>query len=86
MDNKLKTKVVLVKEETILLTEYEHNSSLPVDLLDTLADLDDNIWLFNYRVSSTEIKLWVFIFVVIFSGTRPAAHCSDKSPKHLKMA
>lgn len=84
---KLKQRLVQSqKKKTILPTEYEHNSSLRVDLLDTFADLDDNIWLFNYRVSSTKIELGAFLFVVIICGTSPAAHYSGKSPKHVKMA
>lgn len=86
MDNEPKTKVISDTEKKILPTEYEHNSSLRVDLLDTFADLDDNIWLFDYRVSPTKIKLGAFIFLVIFSGTSPAAHVSGKSPNHVKIA
>lgn len=81
-----KTKVKSDTEKTFQPTKYEHNSSLRVDLLDTFADLDDNIWLFDYRVSPTKIKLGAFIFVVIFSGASPAAHLSGKSPKHVKIA
>jgi len=86
MDNKPKTKGGSETEETVPPTEYEHNSSLRVDLLDTFPDLDDNIWFFNYRVSSTEIKPGAFIFVVFFGGTSPAAHCSSESPKQIRMA
>ena len=81
MDNERKTKDGSETEETVPPTEYEHNSSLRVDLLDTFPDLDDNIWFFNYRVSSTEIKLGTFIFFVFFRGTSSAAHCSSERPK-----
>lgn len=64
MDNERKTKDGSDTEETVPPTEYEHNSSLRVDLLDTLPDLDSNIWFFNYRVPSSEIKLGAFIFFV----------------------
>lgn len=86
MDNERKTKDGSETEGTVPPTEYEHNSSLRVDLLDTFPDLDDNTWFFNYRVSSTEIKPGTFIFFVFFRGTSPAAHCSSESPKQTRMA
>lgn len=86
MDNERKTKDGLDTEEAVPPTEYEHNSSLRVDLLDTFPDLDSNIRFFNYRVSSTEIKLGAFIFFVFFRRTSPAAHCSYENPKQIRMA
>ena len=86
MDNERKTKEGSETEETVPPTEYEHNSSLRVDLLDTFPDLDDNIWFFNYRVSSTKIKPGAFIFFVFFRATSPAAHCSCQRPKKIRMA
>ena len=86
MDNERKTKDGLDTEETVPPTEYEHNSSLRVDLLDTFPDLDSNVRFFNYRVSSTEIKLGAFIFFVFFRRTSPAAHCSNENPKQIRMA
>ena len=56
MDNERKTKDDSETEETVPPTEYEHNSSLWFDLLDTFPDLDNNIRFFNYRVSSSEIN------------------------------
>ena len=86
MDNERKTKDGSETEKTVPPTEYEHNSSLRVDLLDTFPDLDNNIWFFNYRVSSTEIKPGAFIFFVFFRRTSPASHCSSEGPQQIRMA
>lgn len=85
-DNKPTTKDSSQTEEAVPPTEYEHNSSLRVNLLHTFPNLDYNVWLFNYRVSSTEIKLGAFIFVLIVCGTSPATHFIGESPRQVKMA
>ena len=86
MDNERKTKDDSETEETVPPTEYEHNSSLWFDLLDTFPDLDNNIRFFNYRVSSSEIKPGAFIFFVFFRCTSPASHCSSEGPQQIRMA
>ena len=70
-----------LENNRLLPTENEDDSSLLIDFLDSLPDLDHDIGLFNYRVSSAKIKLVTFVFVIIFCGAIPATHFTEERPQ-----